>query len=360
MTKAKLNTQKVKQFSAARAWDRNINFTRLPVVRAAGILRRLAIELLNELLDHSCPPGEPLPEQSQLNLLAFLQKDEVKVLSKSRTWKIIRRGPLRRIPKNLREKPSRSLKKLVSKTLAGKISIKKWQIISNNRVALALGGTKGNGLPDDLWPVAASLAWNDPGFKLKIALAIGAWLSKHQILAPSEPMVPTISVKAFWFLIALTGANPPKASRWFSASMRARTRLAKVLQEEALVQTMSNEWAGFWDQWLIRLTTERWPSTFYQLDQRLCKAIMALPLLKSSVRSDLCKGKKKPPTHGLRERWFDWMDGVKRLKRPSKDFRRVLLLNLSTPNYETQIPNWFKENIKLEIRNPKPETNSKS
>jgi hypothetical protein len=107
---------------------------------------------------------------------------------------------------------------------------------------------------------------------------------------------------------------------------------------------IKNEWAGFWDQWIIQLACQRWPSAFSQLENRLCKALMGLPLLKTTAAAALCpkKGILKLSPWALIEKWFDKIDGIKRLSKSKKDYRRIILLNFAVPNWEKQIPAFFK------------------
>ncbi|MCP5047264.1 MAG: hypothetical protein GY940_08835 [bacterium] len=329
--------------------DHAFNFTRLPMQAACSMLRRLAVGLLSELLDRNCPPGSPLSAAPEPDLLKYIFNEESRVLSQSHVWKLKRKRPLRRIPKNMRDNLPRSMKKMFTRTIAGKLTPAQWQIAAGNRIALAIGGTKGSGLPDHLWPVAAQIAWNDPNFKLDIALKINQWLRNIQVLAPYQIPMAELSANTFWVLIALAKVKSVSAGQWVSAKERARVRIGKQLQEEAAVQAMTNEWADFWDQWIIRLTTQRWPDGYKQLNTRLCKALIALPLMNLPTGSGLCSNKHPgKPFQKLVGKWFDKLDGIKRLKRSSKDFRRVVLLNLSAPHWELQMPEYFRTTIEKE------------
>lgn len=325
-----------------------IDFTGLPVKEVAVLLRGIAIGILSELLDSSCPPGKPLPATIQTDLMKFLPRSAIMPIHQAFIWKLKRKGPAKRIPGNMREELSRSMKKLVKKTRSGKIKPKQWEIAANNRIALALGGTRGGGLPDDLWTVAAHWAWNDPHFKLTVSRKIYHWLKTMRLLVPFEPPNINFSPNTFWLLLSLAKIKSLKGIKWLSKKERARVRVARRLQDEAKAQAMTNEWAGFWDQWLIQLATQRWPGAFKQLDSRLCKAIVALPLLNIPTGSTLCRGKKQliPPLEKILEKLFDKIDGIRHLKRPSKDFRRAVLLNLSTGDWNLFIPPFFLTNKK--------------
>jgi hypothetical protein len=236
------------------------------------------------------------------------------------------------------------LNKLVTKSINGKISARQWQIAVCNRIALALGGTRGDILPDDLWAAAAEAAWCSEDFQLSAAMTINDWLRRMRLLVPYEPPIVILSPITYWVLIALAQVKPLKFHHWFSKKRRANIRVNRRFQKEAQWQMIKNEWAGFWDQWIIQLASQRWPSAFSQLENRLCKALTGLPLLKTTEAAALCpkKGILKLSPWPLIEKWFDKMDGIKRLSKSKKDYRRIILLNFAVPNWEKQIPAFFK------------------
>jgi len=335
--------KKTKKNPTTSMQDHLIDFTNLPIKETITILRRLGMGLLDELFEGPNEPGKRLKARPQPDLLKFLSKEEIQTLAQSQIWKVIRKRPLQRIPKNMREQLSRALRKMVSKSTAGKMSAHQWQIAANNRIALALGGTAGDALPDDLWPVVAEAAWCDPNFRISMAMIVSEWLCSMRLLVPFQLPMVRMSHRTFWVLIALAKVKPLKIRKWFSKEERAAIRIGRRLQEEAGLQAMTNEWADFWDQWIIYLASQRWPSGFKQLDTRLCKAISALPLLDTPAAPKLCRSKStlKLPPRSFSEKWCDLIDRIKRLRRPPKDFRRVVLLDLCAPNWENQVPLFF-------------------
>jgi hypothetical protein len=90
------------------------------------------------------------------------------------------------------------------------------------------------------------------------------------------------------------------------------------------------------------MATHRWPDGFRNLDPRLCKALLSLPLLDIPNGSTLYSGKRKlRPLKFLKKKLFDKIDRIKRLKRPTKDFRKVVLLNLCHNQWEEEMPEFF-------------------
>lgn len=325
--------------------EKGVDFTGLPLEEIVLILRRLGLRLLGELLAPPCYPGKALPVKPQPGLNTMLTAQDIKILSRANIWKLRRTGSRKtgRIPKNLREQLSRALKKIITKSINGKITAPQWEIALCNRIALAQGGTKGDVLPEDLWPAAAEAAWCNADFQLSVAIKINDWLRRIRLLVPYELPIAILSPTTFWVLIALAKIKPLKFPDWFTKK-RAGIRVSRRFQQEAQWQMIRNEWAGFWDQWIIQLCSQRWPTAFTQLENRLCKALMGLPLLRTNSASTLCKkkGVLKFSLWPLVEKWFDLMDGIKRFPRPGKDYRRIILLNFTVPNWENQMPDFFK------------------
>ncbi len=323
-----------------------LDFNRLPIKEIILILRRLAMRMLEELLAPPCEVGKVLSIKPQPGLKSILTAQDIKILARASVWKVKFSGSRKtgRISKNLREDLSRALNKLVTKSINGKITARQWQIAVCNRIALALGGTRGDILPDDLWATAAEAAWCSEDFQLSIAMKINDWLRIMRLLVPYEPPIAVLSPITFWVLIALAQVKPLKFYHWFSKKKRAGLRVSRRFQKEAQWQMIKNEWAGFWDQWIIQLASQRWPSAFSQLEDRLCKALTGLPLLKTTAAAALCpkKGILKLSPWPLIEKWFDKMDGIKRLAKSKRDYRRIILLNFAVPNWEKQIPAFFK------------------
>jgi hypothetical protein len=327
--------------------DQNFDFTGLPLEEAGYILRRLGMRLIEELLAPPYSPGRPLPVKPPPELKTVLSENDINLLAASQVWKVKRSLNLKtgRISRKLREEPARALKKMIAKSLhpKGKLSARQWQIAACNRFALVLGGTAGDILPDDLWPISANAAWCNPDFQFSVALKINNWLRTMRLVVPYELPVAILSPITFWALISLARIKPLRFPYWFSWKKRDNIRVSRRIQQEAQRQMMRNEWAGFWDQWVIQLASQRWPSAFSQLDNRLCKALLSLPLLKTTANSALCRKKSvlNLSLWPLVERGFDVMDGIKRLPRSKKDSRRIALLNFAASYWEKQRPEFL-------------------
>jgi hypothetical protein len=336
-----------------------INFNALPVKEMILLLRRLGMYLLEELLGEQGVAGKELSEEPQPELWKLLTYREIKTLAQAQVWKVKWNWKTGLIPANMRDDLRRALKKLIPKTIDGKIKSRQWEVGICNRLALALGGTAGNILPDELWLAAAGAAWCDPNFQFSVAMKLINWLRNTRLMVPYEHPEPRLSPNTFWVLIALTQIKPLEAGYFFSPKERAAVRVQRRFQEEANLRIMVNEWAGFWDQWVIRLASQRWPSGFRQMDTRLCKALLALPLLDTTAMPKLCRSKTSLML-SIRlfiEKWFAKIDGIRRLRRSTQSRRRQALLNLTAPGWENHMPDFFTA---VENRGEREETRRKA
>lgn len=334
---------KIMNHSASSNRDNELDFTGLPLKETILILRRLGLRLLDDLLGQPVKPGEPLPQEHQPELRMLLPIQETRTLARSNVWSFKRTRKTGRIPGNMRYDLTRAFRRMFPRAIAGKISMKRWDIGAANRFALALGGTRGDVLPDDLWPVAAKAAWEDMSFRLTVVQRIYQWLRTGRVLAPYDFPDIHLSVNTFWVLIVLARVKPMTLTYWFSRKERADIQVERRLQQEAYGHIMANHWADFWDQWIIQLASERWPGGFKQLDNRLCKALLALPLLDTTAMTTLCRNKQsiKESFRLLAERWFEKLDGIRRLKKPVMGLRRYALINLTAPEWEHRMPPFF-------------------
>lgn len=325
--------------------NKGLDFGGLPVGEVSAVLRRLVGRILDELFDEDCGPGQPLKKARPLKIGELLTRKEFLLLDSSCVWEVHKKRPAYRIASAFRDELPRALKKLMKRTVnrKKKVTAEQWNTAVCNRVALALGGTAGDGLPDGLWPVVAKAAWYDPYFTHTINMKIIRWLKQMRLFYPFQVPAAHFSLPTFWILIAISDPKPLKFHTMFSHTERAAVRVCRRLFREAHMEAMTNGWAGFWDQWLIRLAMQRWPSGFKHLDTRLCKALMALPLMGNRDWTKQCtaKGKVKLYNRTFGERVHDLIDRIKRRRRPPRDFHRTALLNLTAQGWENHMPEMF-------------------
>lgn len=323
------------------------DFTQLPIFEVAQILRRIATRLLDELIESSPNPHssqninkkQPTPPQ----LKEYFSKNDIRIFSQSALWRYHPSPRTGIIPSNLRRKPAKALKHLSKKAIKGKLSPQKWEIGCFNRLAFLLGGTQADILPDSLWPVTASLAWLDPEFQFSILQKIHLMLRQKQLFDISEIPFIQISPVTFWLLIALTSQNPLKFRYPFSSNERTAVRTEKRLHHLALHFINQNQWAGFWDQWIIRLALFRWTPAFQYLPSQLSRAILELPLMNTPNIPTIKPKKhhlKKTINHFIQD-IFEDIDGIKRLPPPPPILSPYAQLHFTHPQWESQAPSFF-------------------
>jgi len=324
-----------------------IDFTKLPVDDVILILRRTGFRLLEELLETPFEAGKPLEGIQLPRLSHFFSGQEVDELYGSCIWKVKRKRKTGFIKRNLREKLYKSLKKLSEKAIKGKINADVWNIGYNNRLSIALGGTKGNILPDDFWFFVSQVAWCEPQFQLSAGVRVLKWLRKSRFLAPVEIPGFYVSPNIFWVLIALTEMKPLTFRYWISKRERNRVRLERILKENAHNLVCVDNWAGFWDQWIIDLASQIWPSGFCFLDRKMLNALLEIPFIHKDPITEASKNTKKINLKLkllLRksiEFCFGKIDRVKRFPQSGSTRDRNPLLNIIARDWQEKMPAFF-------------------
>lgn len=310
-----------------------IDFQQLHIKEISEILRKLGIDLLNRLL-----AGHPPPL-----LTSLLTEKDILTLSQSHVWK------LKRHRKSRKGERPKILKDLIFKLLADSIYTDEWQEEACDRVALAIGGIPGDGLPDVLWPVAAEAAWKAPGFLYEIAWNLFQYLRKEELFSPFETPNVEFSHGAYWVLIALAVPKRLTLRQWFSWRQRRTFYTAKRLQAEARRQVMVKGWAHFWDQWLIKRAVKNWPSAFIHLDSRFFESLTQLPLTDGSMEVFMLQQSREPKTRikKILRKLSRFMDKIKNSMGLLKP--RDTGLDLSDPKWKKQVPE-FLTGIKSRVK----------
>lgn len=308
-----------------------------PMITAANILRGLAAGLVDRLFSGKPPANKRAPA-----LASFLTPIEARALGELHLWKLKTPLKTRRpasMPKDKENRLKVTLKDLVTRSISGEIDVREWQAVFQNRLVQALGGgAQGSGLPHDLDPLVEKAAWDDLRFRRALAVRVKEYLRERVLFIPGEPWMPRFSAGAFWTLIGLseTGEAP---------GQKAFINMLTLIREEARRHVLNEGWAGFWDQWLIRVAREQWPLAFEQDSDMFSRALLALPLV--TRRSAAFPEKKLPiPKLSLLERLRKWMPtffGFIKIKTPGKVNRAENIISLAHPDWEEQIPVFFKE-----------------
>jgi hypothetical protein len=304
-----------------------LDFQQLYIKEITEILRKLGTDLINRLL-----AGHPPPL-----LTSLLTGKDILTLSQSYIWKLIRHRKSRK-----GERP-KILKDLIFSLLADSISAAGWQEEACERVALAIGGTPGDGLPDVLWPVAAEAAWQEPGFLYKTAWDVFQYLRNEELFSPYQTPNIEFSHGTYWVLIALALPKRLTLAQWFSRGQRRTLNAVKCLQEEARRQVMVEGWAHFWDQWLLKRAVKSWPSAFIHPDRRFFESLTGLPLLAGSVDIFMLRQSREPKTRigKMLRKLSQFIDKIKNSMGLLKP--RETGLDLSDPKWKEQVPDFIKD-----------------
>ena len=167
------------------------------------------------------------------------------------------------------------------------------------------------------------------------------YLRERELFMPFALPVVSFSPRTFWLLIALAPTQQTGPGQMLFSKRRAAVRVEQRLHREAWGQVMEDHWAGFWDQWLIRLTMECWHDSFRFLDKRLCRAFMQLPFrFTGALHCESCPSHQAPPARQPGKFW-ERFDGIYRLRRPEVDSRRVGDYDFAAPGWEEQMPAFF-------------------
>ena len=301
-----------------------IDFSRLPMQEVVLILRRLGLQTIDDLLTGNRRP----------DLGTRLTVRESHMLQNRRAWKISWWRRLVHVPEGFPGNLAIGMRDMLSSALLGIISKRQWQIRMRDRLALATDVAECDILPDWSWSPVSHTAWRDPGFCHEVAWRI---FNYHRIRLPlSDGSVSPVILNpnTFWVLLALADVRPGK--HWLRGKERSRARQADLLRRIARYQAFGGKWAGFWDQWLIRMACEKWPEGLQNLPRGFRLALSRMPLMRGLV----------PPKRrltaarifrGLSRKLFLSSKGS---RRPAS-LKTIKDLDLTNPDWAGEIPSWM-------------------
>ncbi len=174
-----------------------LDLTVLPLAETVSLLRSLARTMVLSLLENG-----PLPDLDML--LAEQDKDR---LAQARIWVVPLRRRFAHISSDLKSDLHHCLQAPIRKATSGTFPFRKWWYRAGDAFALALGGTRGDCLPDAFWPLVAKAAWQDPGFRYTVARAIGEYLRHTTIPVPGDQPAVVLQPATFWVLLAISGGE---------------------------------------------------------------------------------------------------------------------------------------------------------
>jgi len=306
-----------------------INFSALPMAEIYLILRNLGGGLLEAVLH-----GRERPELS-----SFLLERDVLTFSKSKVWETPLHRRLLQIPKHLRVNLANGLKEPISSAWSGSLSAEQWRLRTRDRLAYALGASPFHILPDAFWPLATHMAWEDPMFCHQYAGLVVGILKKEPPLI--NGLVPHISFSPITFqVLILLAANKQPFSISLSGQ-RALVRITNRLRQGSAMMVSENQWAGFWDQWLIVRALRYWPEGAEELAPSLRRILARLPLLDNTLLTGRRRGIwERIKCYPLKRQCLNIADKLVAIPAP-----RVSSSKESTPaspNWRDEIPEYMR------------------
>ena len=305
--------------------EREIDFTQLPMQEMTLILRRLGLQIIEELL----------AERPEPDLSARLTVRESKLLRHRTPWRI---NPWRRlvhVPEGFPGNLALGMRDMMSSALLGIISKRQWHYRIRDRIALAVDGVEDKMLPYWAWPLVAQTAWADPAFRHEVAWRIHRRQRDRLPLSDGSICPVMLQPETFWVLLALCDIRPGK--HWLRSSERLRARQADRMRHIARVQTLGGQWAGFWDQWIIRMACQQWPQAYQRQPGGFRQALGRMPLMRGVVPQ---KRRFELANLGKTLWWNLFLPGSRQW-RQGKNRKPLKDLELANPGWSGQIPPWM-------------------
>lgn len=175
-------------------------------------------------------------------------------------------------------------RRVVRYSLGSPISNRARRLLMLERLARRFFGPGSFVLPDDLWCLAGELAWKDLRFCHHVARDIRLYLRDRMVFeAGSIPNIQ-LSPRTFWLLLALY--QPPETSWWrqMLPSHRRQKTTLKQMRRVAQREAYGECWAKVWDQWLILESLLNNETGLQQLNPKLRKAVVQMPLLSKTTK----------------------------------------------------------------------------
>ncbi len=236
----------------AYSFRNGFDFKTIPVEDAARLLRTLGNTLFQALL-----AGESRPD------LAKLTGDEA--------WRALQHPLPGWVWQAM--SPRRDLYGLVMKARSRQPNAL-WRGQFVRQLALEMQLTQRFRAPYPWWELIGQRAWLDLNFQRRVRYAVIKHMKTRVLFSLSQWPHPRFHPNSFWLLIALTDVPAP-APHW---RFWRRQGIAATLHRIAVRQSLNEQWAGIWDQWLILTAILRWHREQERLPPELWNAILALPL----------------------------------------------------------------------------------
>lgn len=284
-----------------------LDFKVVPLARGAALLQEAGEAQLRALLNGHAPTP----------LARLLGREQIRLLTPPlglQLWALLPARLVKRLPW-VPGAPTRTDRYVLGQVVVAGRPAAMWRAHVLQRVERALGRISPHFLPLEFWPLAAEMAWREPGFQHRTAELLRENL-RGRILwtrgrVRSAPL-PLVEPNTFWALLALAGAGNP-ARQLFKPRRMAILGALTRFHGLAVEQASAPGWAGFWDQWILIEASQRWSATARDVAEPLRSALAALPLKRLAQVSEALEG---APAAGV-------TGGV------------------AAPGWEAEVPLWF-------------------
>lgn len=325
-----LKEHSLTETQAAETWD---DFEKMPLQKAADLLRALGDQLIRSLLQNT-------------STLVWPKTWDRKVPDIWKTQQMWRSGWRHEFLDALPFGKSLSRffeRRYIRRIMAGKVTWEAYRKRFKMGMHAELGTGTEFGLTPEMWCLAGEAAWIGPDFQLPINRSLDQRLRSEVLLDGGRPVKVFISPQAVWALIALAAAQPQSRKQRRAMDPLLR-RLRKPLGRIAADQAMRAAWAGFWDQWLLIRALPLVHRRFPLADSPLLKALKELPL-REAVGSKALPKVPIPPRFLIKRLWWlarFWSFAlITEIRHFGKKHRHVPE-GLADPEWQDHLPVWAK------------------
>ncbi len=286
-----------------------------PLKEASEILQFLGEKLIRNLLASQPPPGLRPP-----NLNTLLSPQEARILTSLSFWQLKKKSGEPSKKKAATDEKI-TLTDLITRAFKEKVKPHRWQSEFQHQLVHALEDeSTPKDFPFILMPLIEKTAWQNLRFTHFLVETLTRYLWERVLLNPGERFIPVLAPETFRALVGLTGIDKQKTQRQYIENL-------ETIRDTSRRRVLNEGWAGFWDQWLLRIAVSRWAKAFTEKNSRFIRSIIDLPLV---TKKNLAEEEPKP---GDKEKQ------KKRKDREPEQFKnKKHPVPLAHPDWRGQIP----------------------
>lgn len=251
------------------------DFTRMPVLEAAELLKFVGRRLVEDLLDLAGESSRDAPDLVGLvsaaplipDLVDLLAVDPCSALGGATTARPLEAS---RAP----EVDAEGFRELVASMLADNMHSEQFDRLQRQELVSQMDTYGYLLLPKMLWPLAGVIAWLDLDFQYEIAYVVRRFLLSRVLFHPDDATEPIFLPGTFWALIAQVDLGSLSAHSLEGVPQAWLDDTVRSLRTTALQLALRADWEGDWDRWLVAQSFEIWHTIS---DKNRLKLKTALP-----------------------------------------------------------------------------------